>query len=351
MSGAFSVLLSFLPFIFVMWLANFADLRREQGRQEPIFAFVTYTLLGLFYGLLVIMGLVLGLGVDPAAFPIPISSVSTLSLGLWLPSLAALVLILPPVRRLFARFVPAFDPNSTVHAVALSYTMLVIINMMLTLGIGLGNLSNLLATDAVDAQNAAAVQANQNMFLTLWVQQITMAFWGFVGVGWLSRRSWKATLQRLGIERPTWMEVALGAGTGLVLVVGIILLEGAASSIGIGPNPDVESLTDVLLGPLFSSIPGILTMGLAAALGEETIFRGALQPRFGLVLVAFLFALTHSNYGITLSTLLVFVAGLGFGLLRNRYNTTTSMVAHATYNSTLGLFAYLAANFFQNGGI
>jgi len=61
-----------------------------------------------------------------------------------------------------------------------------------------------------------------------------------------------------------------------------------------------------------------------------------------LILSAAFFALLHSQYGITLSTLVVFVLGLVLGLLRIRYNTSTSMTTHATYNMTLGLIAYLS---------
>jgi hypothetical protein len=92
---------------------------------------------------------------------------------------------------------------------------------------------------------------------------------------------------------------------------------------------------------MLTSLPGVLTLGLAAALGEESVFRGALQPRFGLILTAVLFALLHSNYGITLSTVLVFAVGMVLGLLRQRYNTTASMLAHAIYNISLGLITYL----------
>jgi membrane protease YdiL (CAAX protease family) len=121
----------------------------------------------------------------------------------------------------------------------------------------------------------------------------------------------------------------------------ILLLERLASQVGLGANPDVERLTEQMLGPMLTSLPGVLTLGLAAALGEESIFRGALQPRFGLVLTAILFALLHSNYGITLSTVLVFGVGLVLGVLRLRYNTTTSMFSHAIYNITLGMITYL----------
>ncbi|MCX6043262.1 MAG: CPBP family intramembrane metalloprotease, partial [Caldilinea sp.] len=82
---------------------------------------------------------------------------------------------------------------------------------------------------------------------------------------------------------------------------------------------------------------------LAAGIGEEALFRGALLPRFGRVYTALLFALLHSNYGITLSTVVVLLLGLMLGWLATRYNTTTAMIAHAVYNSTLALLAVTAA--------
>ncbi|MCC7060855.1 MAG: CPBP family intramembrane metalloprotease [Burkholderiaceae bacterium] len=113
-------------------------------------------------------------------------------------------------------------------------------------------------------------------------------------------------------------------------------------------DPDVQGLNDVLLGPLLGSAAGILTIGFAAALGEETLFRGALQPRFGIFLTTLLFAITHNQYGLSLSTVVVFAAGLIFAGLRRRHNTVTSMLAHATYNITLGLLALLAMRLLEN---
>jgi membrane protease YdiL (CAAX protease family) len=122
----------------------------------------------------------------------------------------------------------------------------------------------------------------------------------------------------------------------------ILLLEYLAAQVGVGADADVERLMEQLLGPLFTTPFGILTIGLSAALGEETIFRGAMLPRFGLVITSLLFALLHSNYGITLSTLIVFLLGLLLGWLRLRYSTTTAMITHAVYNMSLGLLAYLS---------
>ena len=105
----------------------------------------------------------------------------------------------------------------------------------------------------------------------------------------------------------------------------------------------MERLSDALVGPLVASIPGILTLGLAAGIGEETLFRGALQPRFGLLFTSLLFAILHSQYGITFSTLAVFIVGLFLGLLRIRFNTTTCVMTHAAYNITLGMIWFLGS--------
>jgi len=238
-----------------------------------------------------------------------------------------------PVRRLFARLTP-LDPSSPVQAVALSYSALVLINLLATLGIGLDNLA-----ETLEQQSLAGM--NFNSIPLLWAQDITMLALGLVGVGWLSRRSLRSALDRLAIVRPTLAQVGIGLAAGLLMAPLVIALEHLLSLLGITTNADVERLSEQIIGPLATSIPGILTLGLAAALGEETVFRGALQPRFGLIFTTLLFALLHSTYGISLATLIVFGVGLVLGLLRMRYNTTTSMVAHAVYNMTLGLITML----------
>ena len=342
----------FCPFIFIIWLANLADGRREQGEPGSVAAAVTYLLLGGFYGLLLFLGVILQvagplvqqsgsldqLGMEPGLVEEVVASLPLIAFGLWLPSLIALLLLLPPVRRAVARLIPV-DPASTVHAVALSYTMLIVINMAVTLGVGLENLSESLA---VQGEKGGVGLAE------LWAQQLMMAFWAFVGVGWLSRRSLPRVLARLGLEKPTRRQILIGVGVALAMVPVVVTLEALAAQLGIGPEQAVEDLMELLLGDLFTTLPGILTIGLAAAIGEETLFRGAIQPRFGLLLTSAMFALVHSNYGISFATLVVFILGLVLGVLRRRYNTTTSMITHATYNSTLAFLSYLGIQFLQN---
>jgi membrane protease YdiL (CAAX protease family) len=141
----------------------------------------------------------------------------------------------------------------------------------------------------------------------------------------------------------------IGVGLAFVLVSAVLAVQAVASLFGFGQDADVEKLTEQLLGPLFSSPLGILTLGLSAALGEETLMRGAAQPRLGLIYTSFLFALLHSNYGITLSTWVVFGVGIVLGLVRIRFNTSTAMVVHATYNMLLGMMAALGMEFMQGG--
>lgn len=346
MDNILAIALGFLPLILILWLANLADRRREQAERHPLLAALTYILLASLYLAMVALGgfahllgsaapltaetlegfAELGLGSDPRAI------LSAMGLALWLPSLAALILLLPPVRALLSRLLP-IDPRRTVHAVALSYSMLIVSYLMLTLGTGLANMAAVL--EGVPERSAGSLIA------ATWAQNVTFLFMAVVGVGWLSRRRLAAALRRLGIVLPTLRQLAVGLGAGLVMVPLALLLEWLAGLAGLGVDPNVGRLTEALIGPLFRSLPGILTLGLAAALGEEALFRGALQPRFGLLPTAALFALVHSNYGLTISTLIVLLLGLALGLLRQRANATTSMAAHATYNITLGLLAFL----------
>jgi membrane protease YdiL (CAAX protease family) len=70
-----------------------------------------------------------------------------------------------------------------------------------------------------------------------------------------------------------------------------------------------------LLGPL--RVPEVLTIALASGVGEELLFRGALQPWIGLLPASILFALLHPPIrpGLEAWPWLALGAGLGMGLL------------------------------------
>lgn len=340
-----TVFLMLLPLILALWLANLSQRKRIEGdvRTERVFKLLAYGIMALLYAALIVVGLVLqGMGFLVAGSPdiqdtlaaagLTVEALPRMALGLWVPSLLGALMLTRPARRLAAR-ISNIDPAHPVHAVALSMAALVLVNLLFTLGIGLDNLSRVLET-------ATAAGAEENPAPGLWAQNIAFLLMAVFGVGWLAHRTFRGALNRLGIVVPTWQQALLGIGAGLLMVPLVLLLEAVATRLGVGTNADVEKLTEQLIGPLTMSVGGILTLGLAAALGEESVFRGALQPRFGLLLTTLLFALLHSQYGISLSTFMVFGVGLVLGLLRMRANTTTSMLAHAVYNMSLGAITY-----------
>ncbi len=340
--------LIFLPVLLILWLANLSHRRRIEGdvRNERTLKVLSYGLLFLFYALLMLAGMTLVgvslvgmlapefIDVSPlAASNLPPERLPWMGGALVGFSLLGLLLLSRPARRLFARLT-AIDATNPVHAVALSLSAMVLVQLAFTVAIGLDNLANMV-------QDAAQVTGPSNPAPGLWAQNLTFVVMGLIGVGLLARRSLSGALNRLGITRPKPIEVVIGVAVGLIMVPVVILAEALATKLGLGASAGVERLTEQLVGPLTQSIFGILTLGLAAALGEETVFRGALLPRFGLAFTSLLFALLHSQYGLSFSTVAVFVVGLLLGVIRLRANTTTAMITHAVYNMSLGLITFL----------
>lgn len=330
-------ILQFMPFIFLLWIANLSEHFKGHPvhhRSSTGLAIIGYAFLCLLYGAMLLFGILIQL----LSLTAPMDQIGSeaglegefvialMNLGptFWMTALLGLILLIPPVRRGLAKWIP-IQPDNRIHTFVLSASMLIWWYFFLFMAIGLELLANM-------------IPAEENPMPELWAQQITFFFMALVGVGWLSwRRTFKESLNRLGLVKPTLKQCLIGIGFGLFFVGVAQIIEVLFQIFGIVNDPHVETLTENMLGGLFGSVGGILTLGLSAALGEEAIFRGALQPRFGLLLTAVLFTVVHSNYGFSVSTLVVFLLALALGVLRNRYNTSTTMIVHATYNMTLGI--------------
>ncbi|HZD11692.1 MAG TPA: type II CAAX endopeptidase family protein, partial [Candidatus Binatia bacterium] len=164
---------------------------------------------------------------------------------------------------------------------------------------------------------------------------------GVAGVGlFVRRRGWKL-LDRLGLQMPTWEQLRQSLRW-VLLLLGLQWLAGAILFL---TNPDqaeaLNNLNTLLLKNIDTAGEWFL-LSIAAAFGEEILFRGALQPVLGLWATALLFALAHTQYGFTLATVLVFAIGAVLGLIRRRYNTGVSIFVHFSYNFILGLLSLLA---------
>ena len=153
------------------------------------------------------------------------------------------------------------------------------------------------------------------------------------GVGFGLTRDLRATLARLDLRRvtPRQLAVAVAVALGFQLIIGV--LEHLESVL----LPSVHALED-RFGYDFVGLPpwvGAVLTSVAAGVGEEVLFRGALQPRLGVVLTAVLFGALHVQYQVP-GMIMIVLMGIALGVLKNRTSTTFTALVHALYD--LGAF-------------
>ena len=177
----------------------------------------------------------------------------------------------------------------------------------------------------------------------LLAQDIPFLVLAFVGVGIFIRRSPGETIERLGLLAPPqkrwWLVSIVGIGVFMAVAFGI---EALANVVAPSQQKQVTDVTTVLFSR-FNNPASIIFLGLLAGVVEETLFRGALLPRFGIVVTAILFAALHIQYAVSFATLEVFVLGLGLGWLRVKSDSTLpGMVTHAGYDIAVGFLSLIA---------
>jgi membrane protease YdiL (CAAX protease family) len=292
---------------------------------------LTLVWLGLIVlGLLVIvvtlsmtmLGLVPGSGPAQAA-PGAVGQVLEQVVGVFGIGLLGAAMLLRPVRRLVARFLP-IDPGSFVHAVALAAVVsIALIGVLPLLVLGQPPVVGIEETG-----RDRAGQLRDQVYGLLWVLPCALA-----AVGYGISRDLRGALARLGLVRPTRRFVLIGLGASLGLLAfstavdaGIGALWGATG----WPRTDTEAFAKLIA---FAFTPlGALVLGVTAGLGEEVAVRGVLQPRLGILTSNLFFVALHGlqyNWDALLS---VFLGGLLLGLLRRRTNTTTAAIAHGSYD-------------------
>ena len=172
--------------------------------------------------------------------------------------------------------------------------------------------------------------------------QLPFVVIALLGVGAGIRRDARATLARLGYGPISLRQV----GIVTLFIAAAFALSVAADALFSQLQPDlyrkVGEVSQRLFDPqglsLLSAVLFALLIGVGAGLGEETLFRGAVQPVLGIPLTSVLIASMHVQYGPSLLLGYIFVLSIGLGLLRRYINTTASFLAHAGYN-TLGILA------------
>jgi len=158
-------------------------------------------------------------------------------------------------------------------------------------------------------------------------------------VGFLVRRNWRDTIDRLGLAPMTLIHFA-------VAIIGLVAL--------VGLNFGADWFQHTFLPELWErdqqinqsiaqdmTIGMVLLLGLSAGIGEEVTLRGALQPKLGIVLTALLFASLHVQYS-WFGMMVIFVLGLLLGLIRRYTTTTVAVLIHVLYD-VMAVFSIAAA--------
>ncbi|MCB8967528.1 MAG: CPBP family intramembrane metalloprotease [Ardenticatenaceae bacterium] len=230
------------------------------------------------------------------------------------------------VRQFMARWLP-LNPSSPVHTLALVLSAWLVANTFITLTQGgLQELAN-----TTQSATLSEVVLQQGMFVLL----------AIFGVGLLVRRQGHAISDRLGLGPLTAVNIRFGIRWIIILVI----VQWAIGALWMLTNPEQSALVDGISGELFGDFDTVwewFVLALAAGMGEELLFRGALQPVFGMWFTAVLFAIAHVQYGFTLITLAVFIIGAALGYIRQRTNTSVAIFVHFGYNFVLGLLSLLA---------
>jgi uncharacterized protein len=243
-----------------------------------------------------------------------------LDVGIMATGLIAATLASKPVRERLARILP-IDPDNPVHALGL---VLAVIFFGLQVSVTLFT-------------NLASVPQTGIGIGDLVAQDVGLVVLAAAGVGIFMRRDLSQAAARLSLVRPAWWQIVLA----LAMAGAMYAFAEATVALSQVLTPDVyrqvNANTGQIFGGLVSNPVGIGALAVLPAIGEEILFRGALQPRLGLIATALLFTASHSEYGFSLEILSVLVAAFALGLLRKFTNTTTSSISHAVYNLVIGL--------------
>lgn len=229
-------------------------------------------------------------------------------------------------RHSLERWMP-IDPHSPLHTLALVLSGYFAGSVMLQVVGGLDNF-----TESLPRVSIALFLAQQAGFVLI----------AFLGVGALMRRDWTAVFQRLDLGPVNGRQLLEAVGW-IALLVALQWLGGAVWNL-IDPQEvaQVEALSERLYEGF--GFWHWLALAVGAGIGEEILFRGALQPVLGIWFTSLLFAVVHVQYGLlNPATLVLFLLALILGRIKQRHNTTVAILVHFGYDLVLALITLLAA--------
>lgn len=216
----------------------------------------------------------------------------------------------------------SYDPDRPIHTVAVVVALFMIVYTGASY-ILLGGLDGI----------AEALAESQPGLVDIGSVALRFVVAAFIGVGIFLYRDINTTLDRLGLSQPTLKQIMVGLGVGFV-AFGLMVIASIVWTMLSSPE-SISSVNDTstqLIAAYGDTLLMAFLFAFLSGFSEELLFRGAVQPVFGLVPTSVLFALMHVQYWFTPAILIIFLVGMLFGWLRRRYSTTAAITAHVLYN-------------------
>lgn len=284
-------------------LAYWAD--RAQSDRSALVGL--YLLFGIPAALLLLAGAAVLLQGDRVLGPVLL----LIGLGLGLP-------LLRPFRQALARVTP-LDPDSAIDMTGLA----------LVLGLFGSQIGLSLAPRAEDPPELLPSVG----IAELLIQAAAFVAIAYIVVGFPYWRDLRAATERLGIVAPNARAIGVAVLATFACFAVAAIAGIAAEQLAPGLSETLDETVDQITADVQNPV-GAVVLGASAGIGEEAFFRGALQPRFGIVIPALVFASLHGpQYGFNLALLGLFGVSIILGLLRKHLNTTAAMITHALFNA------------------
>jgi uncharacterized protein len=317
-------LLEALPLVALALIAQWG--RQERDRRRIVIGLMTFSSMVVFgIGILVFIG---GLF---SSFLGNKGGGEVISMSLWLlagGTLSGLALI-PTFRRLL-RWVMPGDLESTAQIVGLWVFL-----FGLTFFLGIGSSFHILEwlTALPEEQLATAMEMDPK---TVLAGGIAFPLIALFGAGFPLKRNMTEVLYRLKLGKVkskhwVWIFSFVGIGLGLDALFSVL-----SQWIPGWGDQGIQKILDQMAGGQQSTWTEVLVValavGISAGIGEELLFRGLLQPRFGNFLTSIFFASLHLQYGFTPVLIQLVVWSMVLGFVKNKTNTTVVILAHGLYD-------------------
>jgi membrane protease YdiL (CAAX protease family) len=224
-------------------------------------------------------------------------------------------------RRWLNRLLPSLVPDRPVHLMGLA------IGLFLTASVWYRAVSS-----GGIAGLAEQIQRTGLRLDVVLLEQGTWILGAVLGVGLFTRRHWNEVRHRLGLRWPGRDDIVWGGAAGaagLLIVIGVNTIWAQVAS---ADTIAEETAAAYAIAEQYATLPTAFVMSLSVAFGEEILFRGALQPVFGIWLTSLFFAILHVQYAQSSLMIILLLFTLLLAWLRLRLSTTAAIIAHFVYN-------------------